>query len=89
MAYYGHCESYFVEGHEDPHRRYRDELRERERLASRQIQYDMADDLSKLTSREYGSEILQHMEKIEVRHGLPEFKDVGDTDIRASGRDAA
>ena len=68
MAYYGHCESYFVEGHEDSQRRHREETRERERLANQQIQRELGADLSKLTSYEYGIEILQHMEKIEVRH---------------------
>ena len=67
MAYYGHCESYFVEDHEDTQRRYRDDLREREQFAKQQIQRELGDELSKLTSYEYGSEILQQMEKIEVR----------------------
>ena len=67
MAYYGHCESYFVEGHEDNQRRFREEMRERERFANQQIQRELGADLSKLTSYEYGPEILQHMEKVEVR----------------------
>ncbi len=66
MAYYGHCESYFVEDHEESQRRYRDDLREREHFAKQQIQRELGDDLSKLTSYEYGPEILQEMEKVEV-----------------------
>ena len=76
MAYYGHCESYFVEGHEGTERRYRDEIRERERFANQQIQYELGADLSKLTSYEYGPEILQEMEKVEVSIMFPDVVDV-------------
>lgn len=78
MAYYGHCESYFVEGHEDTERRYREEVRERERFANQQVQHELGAELSKLTSYEYGPEILQEMEKVEVRLTLPEAQDFQD-----------
>ena len=64
-----------MEGHEDTHRRYRDEIRERERFAKQQIQHGLGADLSKLTSYEYGLEILQEMERVEVRIMLPETLD--------------
>lgn len=76
MAYYGQCESYFVEGYEDTERRYRVEMRERERFANQQIQYGLAADLSKLTSYEYGPEILQQMEKVEVSVLVPAAVDL-------------
>lgn len=70
MAYYGHCESYFVEGHDDNERRYRDDMRERKRFTNQQIQHELGADLSKLTSYEYGAEILQQMEKVEVSNSV-------------------
>ena len=62
------CDSYFVEGHEDNQRRFRDEIREREKFAKQQTQRAIAEDLSRLTSYEYREDILSQMEKIEVGH---------------------
>lgn len=72
MAYYQQtCDSYFVESHEDREKRFRDEVRARERFAKRQTQLAIAEELSQLASQEYESEILHHMEAMEVkRHAL-------------------
>lgn len=68
MAYYQHaCDSYFVESHEDRQKRYRDEVMEREKLARRQTQLAIAEELSQLASHEYQADILQHMEDMEVK----------------------
>lgn len=68
MAYYQQtCDSYFVESHGDPEKRFRDELRERERFAKRQTQLAIAEELSELASHEYRTDILLHMEEMEVR----------------------
>lgn len=68
MAYYrNHCESYFVESHEDQEERLREELRECDRRQKWQSQLAIAEDLSQLTSREYRDDILQHMEMMEVK----------------------
>ena len=55
-----------MEDHDDNERRDRDDMRERERFTNQQIQRELGADLSKLTSYEYGAEILQQMEKVEV-----------------------
>ena len=67
MAYYQQtCDSYFVDSHEDRERRFRDEVREHERVAKRQTQLTIAEELSQLASHEYQADILQHMENMEV-----------------------
>lgn len=63
------CDSYFVESHDDRARAIRDEIREHENLVKKQTQLAIADDLSDLASHEYGAEVLQHMERMEV-HSL-------------------
>ena len=69
MAYSQYtCDSYFVESHEDREKRFRDEIRERERFAKRQTQYAIAEELSQLASQEYLTDVLQHMEDMEVEH---------------------
>ncbi|KAI4130419.1 MAG: hypothetical protein LQ338_001758 [Usnochroma carphineum] len=60
------CDSYFVESHDDSARARRAELREHEDMVKKQTQVAIADDLSDLASQEYGAEILQHMERMEV-----------------------
>lgn len=68
MAYYhNQCESYFVESHEDQEKRFREELRERDRRQKWQTQLAIAEDLSHLTSYEYRDDVLQHMELMEVK----------------------
>ena len=68
MDSYGPYDGYFMEDHDDvSQRRFRDEMRERERYAHQQTQCHMVDTLSALANLEYGTDILQHMEKIEVR----------------------
>lgn len=68
MAYYQQpCDSYFVESHDDHESRFRDEMREHERLAKRQTQIGIAEELSQLASYEYRDDILKQMEKMEVR----------------------
>lgn len=68
MAYYQQtCDSYFVESHEDREKRNRDEVNERERFAKRQTQLAIAEELSQLASHEYQSDILHHMEEMEVK----------------------
>ena len=60
------CDSYFVESHDDRARSMRDEMKEHEILVKKQTQLAIADDLSDMVSQEYGAEILQHMERMEV-----------------------
>ena len=68
MAFYpNQCESYFVESHEDQELRFREELRERDRRQKWETQLAIAEDLSQLTSREFGDDVLQHMETMEVK----------------------
>ena len=72
MAYYPqHCDSYFVESHDDRERRYRDEIREQERLAKRQMQVAIAEQLSDIASQEYRDDHLKQMEKQEVKRLKP------------------
>ena len=68
MAYYpNRCDSYFVESHEDQEKRFREELRERDRRQKWQTQLAIAEDLSQQTSCEYRDDVLQHMELMEVK----------------------
>ena len=68
MAYYhNQCDSYFVESHEDEEKRCLEELRERDRRQKWQTQRAIAEDLSQITSSEYGDDVLQHMEMMEVK----------------------
>lgn len=68
MAYYrNQCDSYFVESHEDQEKRFREELRERDRRQKWQTQLAIAEDLSQLISCEYRDDVLQHMETMEVK----------------------
>ena len=68
MAYYrNQCDSYFVESHEIQEKRFREELRERERHQKWQTQLAIAENLSQLTSSEYRDDVLQHMETMEVK----------------------
>lgn len=72
MAYYrGPCDSYFVEDPDDNQRRFRDDLREREKFAKQQTQRMIAEDLSRLTCYEYRDDVLAQMEKLEVRPSMP------------------
>ena len=68
MAYFNHqCDSYFVESHETQERRFREELRERERRQKWQTQLAIAEEISQLTSCEYRDDVLEHMEIMEVK----------------------
>lgn len=62
------CDSYFVENHDDRAKAVRDEMRERERFVHKQTQKAIAEDLSDLVSEEYGPEVLEHMERMEVNN---------------------
>ncbi|KAI4172929.1 MAG: hypothetical protein LQ346_008508 [Caloplaca aetnensis] len=68
MAYQSRpmCDSYFVEAHDDSARALRAEIREHESMVKKQTQIDLADNLSDLASQEYGAEVLQHMERMEL-----------------------
>lgn len=68
MAYQSRpvCDSYFVEAHDASARAIRAEAREHENMVKKQTQLAIADDLSELASQEYGAEVLQHMERMEV-----------------------
>ena len=71
MAYYQQtCDSYFVESHNDHEKRVREEFKERERFEKRQTQLAIAEELSELTSQEYRTDVLLHMEEMEVRHSI-------------------
>ena len=68
MAYYPHqCDSYFVESHDDRERRFRDDIREQERQAKRQMQVAIAEQLSDIASQEYREDHLRQMEQMEVK----------------------
>lgn len=60
------CDSYFVEAHDEHARSLRAERREHENMLKRQRQLTMAEDLSDQVSQEYGADVLQHMERMEV-----------------------
>ncbi|KAI4146266.1 MAG: hypothetical protein L6R39_003521 [Caloplaca ligustica] len=68
MAYQSRpvCDSYFVEAHDASARAIRAEAREHENMVKKQTQLAIADDLSELASQEYGAEVLQHMERMEL-----------------------
>ncbi|KAI4119741.1 MAG: hypothetical protein LQ345_000415 [Seirophora villosa] len=65
------CDSYFVEAHDEHARSLWAERREHENMLKRQRQLTMAEDLSDQVSREYGADVLQHMERMEL-DTLPE-----------------
>lgn len=60
------CDTYFVEDRDDSARALRAEIREHESMVKKQTQLAIADELSDLASQEYGAEVLQHMERMEV-----------------------
>lgn len=60
------CDSYFVEAYDDPARAIREETREREKTIKEKTQLAIADELSESASHEYGADILEHMERMEV-----------------------
>ena len=64
---YGHCDSYFVESHDDGIYAIRAEARERARNIARMQQRALAEELSKLTAEEYQQDIMEYMEYMEVR----------------------
>ncbi|KAL9102507.1 MAG: hypothetical protein Q9163_002342 [Psora crenata] len=79
MAYYPQpCDSYFVESHDDRERRFRDDMREQERQAKRQMQVAIAEQLSDLASHEYRDDHIRQMEQMESET-LP---DVASIDIQ-------
>ncbi|KAL8949687.1 MAG: hypothetical protein Q9222_004228 [Ikaeria aurantiellina] len=80
MAYQSRppCDSYFVESHNERSRAVRDEIKEQEAYVKRQTQIAIAQNLSEMDSQEYGAEILQHMEQMEMET-LP---DVASIDIQ-------
>lgn len=64
---FGHCDSYFVESHDDGIYAIRAEARERARAVARMQQRALAEELSRLTADEYQEDIMDHMEHMEVR----------------------
>jgi hypothetical protein len=63
---YGHCDSFFVESHDDSLFASRAEARERARAIARMQQRAIAEDLSRQTADEYQEDIMDHMEYMEV-----------------------
>jgi hypothetical protein len=61
------CESYFVESQDDEWFTSRRDARERAKQFARERQLLIAEDLSRLTCDEYQSDVLKHMEHMEVR----------------------
>ncbi|KAL8708576.1 MAG: hypothetical protein Q9220_006511 [cf. Caloplaca sp. 1 TL-2023] len=72
------CDSYFVESHNERSRAVRDEMKKHEAYVKRQTQDNIAANLSEIAKQEYGAEILQYMEQMEVET-LP---DVASIDIQ-------
>ncbi|KAL8801175.1 MAG: hypothetical protein Q9200_007022 [Gallowayella weberi] len=72
------CDSYFVESHEDRARAIREEEREHRRYINRQTQIAIGENLSEMDSEAYGTDILSHMEKME----LETLPDVASIDIQ-------
>ncbi|KAF2741284.1 G1/S-specific cyclin CLN2 [Polyplosphaeria fusca] len=75
---YGHCDSYFVESHDDGFYAIRAEARERARAIAKLQQRAIADELSKLTADEYQEDIMEHMEYMESQT----LADVNSIDIQ-------
>lgn len=65
---YGHCDSYFVENHDDDDGLYARAAVEREtqRGVARLRQKALAEELSRHTASEYQEDFLKHMERMEV-----------------------
>lgn len=68
---YGHCDSYFVDSHDDGIYAIRAEARERARAIARMQQRALAEELSRQTSEEYQEDVMEHMEYMEVNS--PDF----------------
>ncbi|ORY19726.1 G1/S-specific cyclin CLN2 [Clohesyomyces aquaticus] len=75
---YGHCDSYFVESHDDGIYVARAEARERARAIARMQQRALAEELSRMTSEEYQEDIMDHMEHMEAQT----IPDVNSIDIQ-------
>lgn len=67
MAYcHQSYDDYFVEPCDDRGRSFRANSRLEEQQRKREIQFEIAEELSQLDSDEYRDDILMHMEKMEV-----------------------
>ncbi|OCK77463.1 G1/S-specific cyclin CLN2 [Lepidopterella palustris CBS 459.81] len=75
---YGHCDSFFVDTHNDGIYAVRAEQRERARAIARMQQRAIAEELSRLTSDEYQEDIMDHMEHMESQT----MPDVNSIDIQ-------
>jgi hypothetical protein len=75
---YGHCDSYWVESHDDGVYAMRAEARERQRAIARMQQRAIAEELSRLTADEYQEDIMQHMIHMESQT----MPDVNSIDIQ-------
>ncbi|KAF2703877.1 hypothetical protein K504DRAFT_391348 [Pleomassaria siparia CBS 279.74] len=75
---YGHCDTYFVESHDDGVYAARAEARERDRAISRMRQRAIAEDLTRTTAEEYQEDIMDHMEHMESQT----MPDVNSIDIQ-------
>lgn len=71
MAYcHQSYDDHFVEPYDDRGRSYRGTARLEEQQRKREIQFEIAEELSQLASDEYRDDILIHMEKMEVSQTL-------------------
>ncbi|KAI9725939.1 MAG: hypothetical protein M1828_002267 [Chrysothrix sp. TS-e1954] len=76
---YGHCDTYFIETEaENGLYAQRAAAREHTRVMNRERQYQLGDELSKVTSAQYQDDILEHMQRME-NETLP---DVNSIDIQ-------
>lgn len=63
-------DDFFVEPCDDRGRSFRGSARLEEQQRKREIQFEIAEELSQLASDEYRDDILMHMEKMEVRQAI-------------------
>jgi hypothetical protein len=74
---YGHCESYFVEHHDDDEGMFARAAaeRERQRQVNKLRQKAMGEELSRATGEEYQEDILDHMEHMEAET-MPDIQSI-------------
>ncbi|KAH0536986.1 hypothetical protein FGG08_006188 [Glutinoglossum americanum] len=64
--YYGHCDSFFVESHDDGVFASHGRVREHAELVARERQFALADELTRLARAQYEEDIMEHMEDMEA-----------------------
>ena len=69
---YGYCDSYFVDSHDDDEGLFARAAaeRERQRGVAKLRHKALAEELSRATADEYQEDILDHMERMEVRRSF-------------------